>query len=385
MSRLDKWKKEQRISIFIEGSGDEKLMKLAEQIWKKSKKSKKGELQGTLWSLIQAAKELIFDIENGKPVFHVVYFALDAKTVELVLAPSFKILGLNTKDEVKSILAMAMAMDVPVYPNTDDVASKLVGYHKDLLTHGFKEKDRAGKEVHVVPTKFWGIDFESSQFIEKVKPQEMFPPAELLMMKTAAMKKIREQEHAGLILASICSAINELSERLEAANKPNEEYLQDCLTKNPILFGPEYRRVIPKHKLGGEYIMDYALERVSGLVDLVEIEASVHRLYVRKGQPSRYLVHAEQQVLDWLRWVEKYPSYTQESLPGIQRPIGYIIIGRRSSLSPTDESRLARRNIVFRDTIRIMTYDELLQRAQNLLDLLKGLRSKKLGNNSTIM
>lgn len=378
MSRLDKWKKEQRISIGIVGSGNEELMKLAEQIWEKSKKE---ESQGILWSWIQAAKELIFDIENGKPVFHVVNFTLDAKTVELVLAPSFKILGSDTKDEVKRILAIAMAVDVPVYPNTDDVAPKLVAYHKDLLTHGFKEKDRSGKELHVVPTKFQDVDLESLQFIERVKSQEMFPPAELLMMKTVAMKEIKEREQAGLILASLRSAINELSELLQAT-KPNENYLQDCLTKNPILFGPEYQQVFPKHRLGGKYVMDYALKRVSGLIDLVEIEASTRRLYTERGQPSQYLVHAEQQVLDWLKWMEKQPSYAWESLSRIQRPIGYVIIGRSSSLSLTDKGRLIQRNITFRDTIRIITYDDLLQRAQNLLSWLK---DKGSGNNSTII
>lgn len=378
MSRLDKWKKEQRISIGIVGSGNEELMKLVEQIWEKSKKE---ESQGILWSLIQAAKELIFDIENGKPVFHVVNFALDAKTVELVLAPSFKILGLDTKDEVKRILAIAMAVDVPVYPNTDDVAPKLVAYHKDLLTHGFKEKDRSGKELHVVPTKFQDVDLESLQFIERVKSQEMFPPAELSMIKAVAMKEIKEREQAGLILASLRSGINELSELLQAT-KPNESYLQDCLTKNPILFGSEYQQVFPKHRLDGKYVMDYALKRVSGLVDLVEIEASTRRLYTEGGQPSQYLVHAEQQVLDWLKWMEKHPSYAWESLSRIQRPIGYVIIGRSSSLSPTDKGSLVQRNITFRDTIRIITYDDLLQRAQNLLSWLK---DKGSGNNSTII
>lgn len=375
MSRLDKWKKEWRIPLGILGD-DEELSQLAEERWKKHRKK---EERGILWAIVQPAKELIFDIRDDKPVFHAITCGLDARTFELVFAPLFQIFGLDTEDDVKSILAMAMAMDVPVYPNTDEVAPKLVAYHKDLLTHGFKEKDRSGKEIHVVPTKFRGIDLQSLQFIERIKSQEMLPPAEILMMKAQLMKEIKEREHAGLVLASLRSAISELSELLEMT-KPNEGYLQDCLTKNPILFGPEYQRILPKHRLGAEYVMDYALERISGLVDLVEIEASTYPLYTKRGHPSQYLVRAEQQVLDWLNWVEKHSPYARKSLPGLQTPVGYVIIGRSSFLSSTDRERLIRRCIAFQHRLRIMTYDDLLQRAQNLLDLLRG---KKQSNNSS--
>jgi len=370
MKRLDEWKKQWRIPVGIIDPDDE-LLQLARQRWRKRKKRKKGEEPGLLWGIIQAAKELIFDIENDKPVFHVVMFELDAKTFELVVAPMLDIIELDTKDQIKLILAMAMALDVPVYPNTDDIAPVLVGYHKDLLIHGFKSKDESGKESHLVVTKFRDIDIESFEFVEKIKSQQMLSPAELLIMKEAVIKEMREREEAGRILASLRSAIIELSELLEAT-RLGESDLQNCLTRNPILFGTEYRRVIPKHRLGAEYEMDYALERISGLVDLVEIEASTHPLYTKRGQPSQHLVHAEQQVLDWLNWVEKHSSYARESLPGIQRPVGYIIIGRSASLSPVDQERLVCRNAVLRGTLQIMTYDDLLQRAKNLLNLLKG-------------
>lgn len=380
MSRLDKWKKEWRVPIGIVGDNNDQefqeLSQLAEQRWKKHKKREKS---GILWDIIQPAKELIFDVDDGKPIFHVVTWGLDAKTFELVLAASFEIFGLDTEDQVKSILAMAIATDIPVYPNTDDVAPKLVAYHKDLLAHGFKEKDQSGKEIHLIPTKFRGINLQSLQFMERAKSQEMILPAEFLMMKAVAMKEIKELEQAGFVLASLRSAIDELS-RLLKATKPNENNLQDCLTKNPILFGPEYQRVLPKHRLGAEYVMDYALERISGLVDLVEIEASTYPLYTKRGQPSQYLVRAEQQVLDWLNWVEKHSPYARKSLPGLQTPVGYVIIGRSSFLSSTDRERLIRRCIAFQHRLRIMTYDDLLQRAQNLLELLRG---KKQSNNST--
>jgi hypothetical protein len=111
---------------------------------------------------------------------------------------------------------------------------------------------------------------------------------------------------------------------------------------------------------------------VSGIYDLVEIEASCHNLFTKGGNPTKELVHAEQQILDWLAWVEKHSAYAREHLPTIQEPIGFVVIGRRLTLSERDQNRLARRNIAFRGTFQILTYDDLLDRAKNLLSLLQG-------------
>ena len=90
------------------------------------------------------------------------------------------------------------------------------------------------------------------------------------------------------------------------------------------------QRVIPKYRLGGDYEMDFALEQPSGLVDLVEIEPSTFPLYTRSGNPRSELVHAEQQVLDWLEWLEANSRLARDDLPGMMRPVGQVIIGRAS-------------------------------------------------------
>jgi len=117
--------------------------------------------------------------------------------------------------------------------------------------------------------------------------------------------------------------------------------------------------------------MDYALEKTTGIWDLAEIEASTLPLFTQKGNPRKELVHAEQQVMDWLRWLERNTSYARENLPGIQRPIGYVIIGRTPA-SDDHRARLKWRNAFFKGDLRILTYDDILFRAKNLLYLLEG-------------
>ena len=52
---------------------------------------------------------------------------------------------------------------------------------------------------------------------------------------------------------------------------------------NLILFGSDYVRTIARHRLGPEYEMDYAIERLPGIYDLAEIESSSLPLFKRPG------------------------------------------------------------------------------------------------------
>jgi len=143
------------------------------------------------------------------------------------------------------------------------------------------------------------------------------------------------------------------------------------LTEYPILFGTDYARLVAKPKLGSEYELDYALQKYSGEYDLVEIESSSLPLYTKGGNPSQYLVHAEQQVFDWLHWIERNNSYAREKLPELINPVGFVIIGRSCSLGENEKQKLYRRNAIYRGQLVIMTYDDLLIKANNLLTQLQ--------------
>ena len=48
------------------------------------------------------------------------------------------------------------------------------------------------------------------------------------------------------------------------------------------MLGLDYLNVLPKYQLGSEYQVDYALEKYSGLIDLMEIESSNLPLFLPK-------------------------------------------------------------------------------------------------------
>jgi hypothetical protein len=366
LTRLDRWKEPQYGALLISPppAPDGKLAQAIDEHWAKVKQKDPEQPNWSISDFIQSAKELIFDIVDGKPVFHVILFGFDPERFELCVSNVFDMTDL-TPEEVRMTLVKAIARNVPVYPNTKDLEESLVRFHKDLIEDGFNIKDSSGKETRYKLVK------PLTRVLENLNPIEVPSPAELCLMREALQNEISQRDHAGRILANLKIAIEELENSL-TGKKRNENQIQRALTSNPILFGVEYCQIIPKHALGKDFEMDYALKRVSGIYDLVEIEASCHNLFTKGGNPTKELVHAEQQILDWLAWVEKHSAYAREHLPTIQEPIGFVVIGRRLTLSERDQNRLARRNIAFRGTFQILTYDDLLDRAKNLLSLLQG-------------
>jgi hypothetical protein len=216
------------------------------------------------------------------------------------------------------------------------------------------------------------VDVDSVDALEVLNRAEPVMPTEARVLFATARRELDTRAEAGRVLLALRLAIEDLSGALESEVR-NEAQLQLCLTRHPILFGPEYSRLVPKFRLGGDYEMDFALVRSAGLVDLVELEASTHPVFNKRGAPSGALVHAEQQVLDWLAWLDRCGELARRDLPGIQRPVGYVVIGRDTGWDENTHRRLQQRNAVFGGAVQVLTWDGLLQRASTLLRHLEGL------------
>lgn len=208
--------------------------------------------------------------------------------------------------------------------------------------------------------------------LDKLRDDAPLSQGEMRLALDVARRELAARTQAAAVLDSIRLAMRELRELLEAEER-NENALQRCLTRHPVLFGPDYIEVLPKHRLGGDYELDYALRRSSGQVDLVEIEASNHQLFTKKGHVAAPLAQAEQQVMDWLAWLEAYGGLARRDLPELQRPSGYVVIGRDAGLDAPRKARLLQRNALFGGAVTVMTYDGLLTRAAALLNRLEGL------------
>jgi hypothetical protein len=381
--RINLWKEPKYLPLIITSSDlseQPHAKKFSNFLFKYNYKHKKvleGAEHGLITTVFESTKEIIFDYLNNTPILHFITFSIDATNGQIQICHSCDATYEDEsedeiREDIKFDLALAKLFEIPVYPNTDEALPILAKYHHDLLLNGFRFRDKNGNYKKYLLTKSPFLKIENFGCFEKLSFAEMITPAELHLMRRAVQQEFEHLTEAERILKGLRSAIAELEDCLKDEGR-NEGALQKALTLNPILFGAQYIRILPKHTLGSEFEMDYALERTSGDVDLVEIEASNLPLFTKNGNPTKYLIHAEQQILDWLHWIERNHAYVREKLTGILKPIGYVVIGRKKNMSESDSGRLQQRNVLFRGSIEILTYDDLLTKSKNLLGLLEGL------------
>lgn len=370
MSRSDRWHEPRYFPLGV--SSPDANPDLVEAL-KKCPEAKSGQ-EMTTWDLIGASRELILRVVEDKYELDFIEFGLDAKTGSLMLARTWSGIDLD-ENEVKKQLAGAVAQDVPVYPDDEDAADHLARLHVSLFTDGFT-MDREGEPIRYEWRGNKRITYDPDIDKWQIEPTASLFPADTLALAREANERQQLVVEAVRVLNDLRSGVDELSRLLENDTR-DEGSLQRCLTRFPILFGLQYQRVIPKYRLGSDFELDFALEITYGLVDLVEIEASNLRLYTKVGNPTKELVHAEQQILDWLEWLEANARLARDDLPGMMRSVGQVIIGRRNSLSSNDLTRLRRRNATWQGSIQVLTYDDLLDRARNVIDLLTKSREPK--------
>lgn len=373
MTRLEKWKTPRRVLTLLSGAPQPDV---SEFFRSHRAKHPEGAEEGfSEAGIIGAARELIFEMRHGLPYFTYVLYTIDSLSLKIEMGvvleelPPENATSEEIADHVRRTLAFATAHEVPVYPNSSEDEAELVRHHRAMLIEGFSELDESGQRKRFRLRQSPGRGVDSLAYLEGLTVTDTHSPAEIALIRDAIKTEIRKRDEAGRVLGALKGAIEELDKELSAAER-NENKLQMCLTSNPVLFGPEYVKILPKHRLGAEFEVDYGLQRVSGLIDLVEIEASNHLLFTKGGNPTKELVHAEQQVLDWLDWCDRHGEYAREALSVLLNPVGYVVIGRRSSLDAEHQRKLFRRNATFANRIVILTYDDLQDRAKALLNLL---------------
>lgn len=161
-----------------------------------------------------------------------------------------------------------------------------------------------------------------------------------------------------------------------------EHELQVFLQANPVLLiqhlrGGHGRWVIPKQRLGAEYVPDFLIgERHSFGFEwkAVELERTSAQMFTKRGDPSRQLTHAIRQIQDWRAWLQRNQNYAArpknqgglgltDIVPAIP---GLILIGRRKGIDFATNER--RRQMVNDLKIQIHSYDFLLERGRGRVE-----------------
>ncbi len=134
-----------------------------------------------------------------------------------------------------------------------------------------------------------------------------------------------------------------------------EEELQEFLSANPMLLavqlgGGHGRWVIPKKRLGSEYVPDFMIGERSSIGfewHAVELESPRVKMFTKAGNPTKELTHAIRQIEDWKRWLQLNQNYASRArtesglgLTDITADLpGLILIGRRADIDETSNGR----------------------------------------------
>lgn len=170
--------------------------------------------------------------------------------------------------------------------------------------------------------------------------------------------------------------VDAFNEILNNATIENE--VQTFLEKNPILLiqhlgGGHGRWVVPKKRLGAEYVTDFIIgERHSYGYEwrAVELENPNAPMFTRSGDPSSHLTRAIRQIQDWRAWLQRNQNYAARSesegglglIDIVAKIPGLILIDRRENVDSRSNER--RRQMVNDLGIMIHTYDFLIDSAQ---------------------
>lgn len=147
-----------------------------------------------------------------------------------------------------------------------------------------------------------------------------------------------------------------------------EEKYQIFLNKHPVLIDPLAKEIIPKHKLGNDYITDFVIKKLNDEYILVEIEKPRDKIFKQDNDFSMQFIHAIGQVIDFQEWIESNIAYANTKLPNISSPVGIVIMGRSNDMNERQKKKLKRFIINMNNRLKVYTYDDVLENANKLLN-----------------
>jgi hypothetical protein len=150
---------------------------------------------------------------------------------------------------------------------------------------------------------------------------------------------------------------------------PEEEKVQKFFTENPVMLHSfSARRLIPKPPIGVKHVADFGIWDARGDLLLLEIEKPATKLLRKNGHRTQHLVHAFEQVNDWMRKIEEHRQSVLDDLGLDPRSVssirGVVIAGRDSGCDAAHLRDLKKRP---NDGIHFLTYDDVLGSIDTLI------------------
>lgn len=158
--------------------------------------------------------------------------------------------------------------------------------------------------------------------------------------------------------------------RLLSDPRTKEIDLHKFISSNPSMLDSHLASLHSEVTIGG-YRADLVLryEQVDKRVLLIELERQTDRIFNKENRLRHKVVHAAQQVDDWIAEIRRNASGMPSWLDRSYTPEGVVVIGRSSDLTETQRELLFQINS--NRLVKVITYDDLLERLKRLINTLE--------------
>lgn len=157
--------------------------------------------------------------------------------------------------------------------------------------------------------------------------------------------------------------------RLLADHQTAEKDLHQFIKNNPAMVDSYLASMYSEVQIGA-YRADLVVryEQLDKRVWLIELERHDEEIFKKSNRLRHKINHAVQQVEDWIRSIREGVKPIPEWLDRSFIPEGAVVVGRRRDL--TSEQVEALFNINSNRAVKIITYDDLLERLKRLIEMI---------------
>lgn len=219
--------------------------------------------------------------------------------------------------------------------------------------------------------QFIAADEDAANLFEKVR--ELGISDDEVVDKLLESGILTENLSVAITAASRYNAIQEYEDAIESHYA--ESYWQQWFEKNKWILGSEYLNILPERDIDVNDIADYLIRSIDGFLDVVEIKKPDVPFWTRPDShgnlcPSAQLTAAIMQCLNYLYRIELQSNSVDfvERVNGTKtvKPQCMLVYGRSNSWGEDELKSLRILNASYHQ-LHIITYDQLLTRAKQLL------------------
>lgn len=221
-------------------------------------------------------------------------------------------------------------------------------------------------EKIVGPTRVGGIELIPPVTISHEADHSLLSPE----LKEYILEGRLERKTMSEAVGNLYALFLLLARLIQDPHTPEKQF-HKFIRENPVTIDPYGLHVETEVRLGKDYRIDLAIQYAftDKRIMLIELERANIPLFTKQGRPQAKVTHAVQQVEDWLRWWHENPHKVPMPLDGSVPAEGLVVIGRSINLNEDAKRRLLHLN--HNRNVKVITYDDLLQRLMNLIKLLE--------------